>query len=402
MYTITEIENHLVGLSHGGTLNKVRNKYYLMHRAANALLSKIKPLETIRLATLSQTVHSDYYNYAVPSDYSSLIGVYPQANRQSFDQAFRVGAEYFDRRSKIDDRKISIEGLDGTKKLRINWDIRKPKVLSTMESYNGNGTWVASGTASNVATDTLYKYSGGGSVRFDTAASGDGIENTTLGALDLTEEDEIADAYVPFYIKDAIELAKLTSVTFVWGNNLSTAFWTGVAVTAQADGTAFRVGWNVIKVPWSTATETGTVDPLTVDAARITCAATSGINDIRVDNILFSIGYPFDIKYHSKFLFQTAAGVWIAQPTVDTDVVVLDNDAVNIFLYECLDEMAHQVEGEDSTFDMAQANKKLYGDPRASDYVGRVGLYAAYRSEYPSQSVKITSNYGLKPKFNRF
>lgn len=401
MFTISEIENNLVGLSHGGTLNKVRNKYHLYFRAANNLLSKIKPLETIRVATLAQTVHSDFYEYGLPSDYSSLIGIYPQANRNLSDQPSRVFAEAFDRRRSIDNKMYSIEAVDGVKKARINWAVRQPKVLSTMESYNGNGTWSAVGTASNVATDTIYKYAGSGSVRFDTAASGDGIQNTTLNALDLTDEDEVANAYVPFFIKDTTELAKITSATLIWGNDVTTKYWTGVAVTAQADGTAFRVGWNTIKVPWSTATETGTVDPALIDSAKITFASTSGMNDIRVDNIMFSIGYPFDIKYQSKYLFQTAAGVYINQPTTDTDVVVLDNDAINIFLYECLDEMAHQTEGEDSSFDMAQANKKLYGDPRASDYVGRVGLYAAYRSEYPAQTKKVTANYGLKPRFNR-
>lgn len=402
MYTITDIEDNLVGLSHGGTLNKVRNKYHLYHRAANNLLSKIKPLETIRVATLAQTVHSDFYEYALPSDYSSLIGIYPQANRNLSDSPTRGFADSFDRRKSIENKSYSIEGLNGTKKIRINWKTRQPKVLSTMESYNGNGTWSASGTASNIATDTIYKYSGGGSVRFDTAASGDGIQNTTLNSVDFTDEDEIADVYVPFFIKDAAELAKITSVTALWGNDVTTKYWTGVAQTTQADGTAFRVGWNVIMAPWSTATETGTVDPTTIDSFKITFASSSGLNDIRVDNILFSIGYPFDIKYQSKFLFQTAAGVWIAQPTTDTDVLVLDGDAVNIFLYECLDEMAHQVEGEDSSFDMQQANKKLHGDRNASDYVGRVGLYAAYRSEYPGQTKKVVANYGFKPRFNRF
>jgi hypothetical protein len=116
---------------------------------------------------------------------------------------------------------------------------------------------------------------------------------------------------------------------------------------------------------------------------------------------MFTIGYAFDIKYYSKYLFQTTSGTYINQPTTDTDLVVLDNDALNIFIYECLDEMAHQVEGEDSRFDMEQARKKLHGDNNSSDYAGRVGLYAMYRSNYPTQEKKIISSYGMKPKWNR-
>lgn len=398
---IAEVENNLIGLSHGGTLNKVRNKYHLFRRAANNMLSNIKILETMRVVPLSQTVHSDIYEYALPSDYSSLIGIYPQAGRTSQDQPTRSGAEAFDRRKALTNKDYSIEGSEGAKKIRINWKTRTPKIISTMDSVTGNGTWIAVGGTTNILTDTIYKYSGGGSVRFDTAATGNGIQNTTLATIDLTDEDEIADVYTAFYVKDATELAKLTSITLAWGNDMTTNYWTAVAVTAQADGSAFRVGWNIIKAPWSTATETGTVAPAIIDSFRITVASTAGINDIRFDNILVSIGYPFDIKYHSKYLFQTASGVWIPQPTTDTDIVVCDEDSINIFLYECLDEMAHQVEGEDSVIDAEQARKKLWGNNNAQDYAGRIGLYAKYRAEYPSQTKKLTSSYGLKPRFNR-
>ena len=399
MITINELENHLVGLSHGGTLNKVRNINYLYNRVANTVLSKIKPLEAIRVAPL--IVSSDMYDYALPSDFYSLIGIYPQGERNWNEEGERNTIEDFDRKKKIDDKKFSIEALNGIKKVRIDWDTRPAKVLHAMESYNGNGTWVASGTTTNILTDTIFKVSGGGSVRFDLGATGDGISNTTMSSVDLSTEDEIADLYLSFYIKDTTELAKLTSVTALWGNDVTTNYWTGVEQTSNTDGTAFRVGWNQVKFPWATATESGTVSPSTIDSAKVTFATTGTLNDVRVDNLFFTIGYAFDIKYYSKYLFQTSSGIYINQPTLDTDLLVLDNDALNIFLYEALDEMAHQVEGEDSRFDMEQARKKLYGDGNAPDYAGRVGLYAQYRANYPTQEKKIISSYGLKPKWKR-
>lgn len=399
MFSISEVENNLVGLSHSASLNKVRNKYHLYERAANNVLAKIRPLETMRVATLASTIHDAQYNYALPSDFGSLIGVYPQAGRTLLDDGQRILAEDFDRRKELDNRVLSIEGDNGSKIIRINWNVKTPKTLHNMNTYDGNGTWTAVATASNVATDTIYKYSGGGSVKFDVAVSSDGIQNTGMSQVDMTSEDEVADIYVPIYIKDSTDLANFTSATIIWGNDLTTNYWTGVTQTAQADGTAFRVGWNIIKVPWSTATETGTVDPTAIDSFRITFAVGGAITALRVDNIVFSIGYPFDIKYYSKFLFKNASGTWISQPTTGTDTVVVDNDAYNIFLYECLDEIAHQVEGEDSSFDMNQAAKKLYGDPRAIDPSARVGLYARYRSMYPAQDIKARGNYGMKPNY---
>lgn len=399
MISINELENHLIGLSHGGTLNKVRNRYYLYKRVANTVLSKIKPLESIRTSQL--VVSTDNYTYQLPSDFYALIGIYPQGERNWNEEGERTTVEDFDRKKKIDDKKFSIEGINGTKVVRIDWDTRPSKVLHSMESVTSNGTWVASGTTTNILTDTIYKITGGGSVRFDVGVSGSGIANTTMASVDLTTEDEIADLYLSFYIKDAVELAKLTSVSARWGNDVTTAYWEGVAQTQNADGTAFSIGWNTVKIPWSTATETGTVNPATIDSARVTFATTGTLNDVRVDNLMFSIGYAFDNKYYSKYLFQTAAGAYISQPTTDTDLLILDDDALNIFIYECLDEMAHQVEGEDSRFDMEQARKKLHGDNSASDYAGRVGLYAMYRANYPTQEKKIISSYGMKPKWYR-
>jgi hypothetical protein len=399
-FSISEVENNLVGLTHSGTLDKVRNKYHMMERAANNVLSRIRPLETMRVATLASTIHDAQLDYGLPSDFNSLVGIYPQAGRTSNDKGQRVLAESFDRRQQIDDKKFSIEGRNGSKIIRINWNVKTPKTLHNMNGITSNGTWAAVATATNVATDTIYKYSGSGSIKFDVAASGDGIDNTDMSTVDLTSEDEIADVYVPFYIKDAADLANFTSIDMRWGTDLSANYWTGVTQTLQADGTAFRVGWNVVKFPWSTATETGTVDPALIDSVEITVNVGAAIEQLRVDNIMFSIGFPFDIKYYSKFLFQDSASAWKSQPDVGTDVVVLDNDAYNIFLYECLDEASHQMEGEDSSFDAAQASKKLWGDPRAQDSVGRVGLYAHYRTMYPSQGIKPTSHYGMKPRYN--
>ena len=396
MYTIGEVQNNLIGLSHSGTLNKVRNVYNLYERAANNMLSKIKLLESMRTAPLADAVHDKLYSYAVPTDFMSLVGIYPSGERGLYDDVARVFAEQFDRRKGLDDKKISIEGNNGNKIFRINWKNRTPKILSNMDSYNGNGTWVIVGTASGLTTDTQYKYSGGGSVRFSVAVTNDGIQNTTLSAVDLTDEEGIADFVVPIYLPVA---TNLNSVAFSFGNDLTTNYWTTDEVYTQFDGTAFQVGWNILKFNWNDAVEHGTVDPTAIDAVSFTFNVDAAIADIRVDNILCSLGSIFDVKYYSKYLFQTAAGVRIAQPSLDTDYVICDSDSINIFLYECLDEIAHQVEGEDSSFDILQVSKKLYGDPRSQDPVGRIGLYARYRAEHPAQNKKAVTSYGFSPTY---
>jgi hypothetical protein len=384
MFTITQIKEHLTAMGHSGTLNKVRYFEAACERAANTMVNKVKLAESQRLATLSQTVHDKLYEYALPSDYLSIIDLYPQGDRTNRDWAQRIKAGRFDLLKALTNKSITIEGSEGTKKMRINWKIRSAKVLNTMDSYNGNGTFSAVGSAVNIKTDTIIKYSGGGSVRFDLVATGDGIQSSDMSAIDLTDEDEIGEFVVPIYFS-----AVPTSVSLIFGNDLTTNYWTTVAQTTQADGTAFKAGWNIIKFPWSTATETGTVDPATIDAVKITVAKATALADIRVDNILCSIGYAFDIKYYSKYMFQSSAGAYESRPSTDDSNVLCDNDSLQIFLLELLKAIAHQLEGTDSVFDISFADKELSV------------LYQAYKGEHSDESRKAVATYGGLPRFGR-
>ena len=387
MFTVGQIKSHLTGLGHGGTLNKVRNIEELFERSASKFLARCKPLETMRTGVLASTIHDDLNDYALHSDYNSLIDLIPQDNRGSWDSAFRNAAGRFDLEKATRNRTVSIEGSEGTKIIRINWKSRSSALLNTCDSLTANGTWSIVATASGLVIDTITKRKGSASLRFDVATTGDGIDNDDMTAVDLTDEDEVADVLFDLYIKNSADLANFNSITAIWGNNLTTTLWTGVAQTAQADGTAFKIGWNQIKVPWNTATETGTVAPATIDSFRVTTNIDAAIGDLRLDNIRFSIGRNFDIKYYSKYLYKTTAGVYISKPTSDDDSVTIDNDSLPLFLFELLKDMAHQVEGTDSAFDISYAERELKE------------LYPAFRAEYPSQSKKMIRSYGGSPRW---
>lgn len=385
---VSEFKDNLTGMLHGGTLNKVRNIEGAMRRAANTMLMKIDPIDTMRTVALSNTIHDDVYNYSLPSDYKKIIDLYPQSSRELFDTANRHLAERFDLRKKMVDKVVSIEGEEGTKIIRINWRGRAAKTINEASSLTANGTWSASGSATNVIADTIDYVSGNGSIRFNLVTTGDGIKNNDMTAVDLTDEDEVGDFFVWFKVRSSAELALLTSATLVWGNDLSTNYWTSTQTT-QVDGTVFQVGWNQVKFPWSTATQTGTVDPATVDTLRVTFAAT-GAMQLRVDNITCSIGRNFDLKYYSKFLLKNTSGTWIGKTTSDDDTVVLDDDAVQIYLLETFIACAHQMEGMDSGFDIQWAKGEL--DP----------LYRRYKSSYPSQSKPALSSYGTPTTLRHF
>lgn len=387
--TIDEVKGNLNGLLHGGSADDLTEVELMLERSANTLLSKIDPVDTIRTAALSSVVHDDVYNYALPSDYKKIIDLYPQDNRNEWDRAVRNYAGKFDLQKAIKNKVISIEGSEGSKTIRINWRSRQGKTIHTMNSVTENGTWGAVATATGIKANTIFKISGSASIEFDIVTSGDGIQNTTMSPIDLTDEDEVGDFFTWMYFGTVP-----TSVSAQWGNDLTANYWTSTAQTTQADGTAFKVGWNLVKFSWSTATETGTVAPATVDSFKVTVVS-SAQNNVRVDNIICSIGRNFDIKYYSKYLVKNSAGTWIHKTSSDADVCVLDSDAIQIYNLENLIAAAQQ--SQNNSQDIGWAKQELNGNSSSPDKEERIGLYGKYRGEYPSQSKKAVTSYGSLP-----
>lgn len=394
MITIGEVKSHLIGMGHSGTLNRVRNFEQMCFRAANTMLTKVKPLEIMYVAELPQAVHDQIYDYPVQDYFGSVIDVYPADNRTSMDDASRIYAETFDRTkgNGIGLDRISIESKQGVKFLRIDWPVQAPIVVNTMSSLTANGAWSAVGSATNLRLDTLRKISGAASIEFDLVTTGDGIKNTTMTAVDLSAVDSDGVFFAWVYFPS---VTNLTSITLRWGNDLTLSYWQSAAATTCFDGSAFGTGWNLVSFPWTSATETGTVDDTEIDSLEFTVAATGAIAGIRVDNIVVSLGRYFNLKAYSKYLFQDGNGTWLSQPNVgeDDNVVMCDTDSVQIFLLELLIAMAQQTEGGDSSFDISFAKTQLHGDPSSPSIEGRLGLYRMYKSDQPDQRKKITAKW---------
>jgi len=379
---ITSLKESISGMTHSGTTNKIRNFNELCKRAAGNVIAKIDPRETRRITNLTNAIHDDIYNYSAPSDLKRVIDLRPQVNRDQSDNFSQWFSEEFDKYKGSYDDLFQIRHNDGTKSLRISKNISPaPVTLHSMNSLTDNGTVAIVGTAENLKIDTLHYITGNKSIQVDLPATGDGIQITDFSDVDLSDHDEISEQFIRFYVDTSDDLDLLTSVTAIWGNDLTANYWTGVAQTAQADGTAFRVGWNIIRIPWNTATETGTVDPTAIDCLKITFATTGAITNLRIDLWTSSIGQIFEIEYYSKYLFRSTAGVWKEKPTSDEDLINLDSDTFNIFTLEVLIASAQQMQGADATFDIEFARKELQE------------LYLRHKENAPSEKIRPISHY---------
>src|SRR3990167_10789057 len=106
--TIQDVKNHLTGMLHGGTLNKIRNLEHAFERAAANVLANIKPVDSERETALTSLIYDDIYNYPLPSDFGGIIDIKPQDTRTALDVSSRRFAEPFDLRKSIADKQISI------------------------------------------------------------------------------------------------------------------------------------------------------------------------------------------------------------------------------------------------------------------------------------------------------
>lgn len=391
-FTCLQTKEHLEGMLHSTTLNKVTNLSSLLERAGRNLISKIDLEETIRIAQITNKVHDDIFDYSCPADLKGrkIIDIRPQVNRNEGDSFQQLHSKEFDMFKSSDT--FEIRWNNGVKSLRLSKDVTpSPVTLHEMDSITSNGTWAVGGDATNLTLDTDNFISGGGALNFDIDASGSSahIEITDMTAVDLTKLDEIGVLFVWVYLPDT---SIITSIALRWGNDTSN-YWT-VTSTEPHDQSSFKTGWNLVKFAWNGATETGTVAPATIDYLRVTVAYDGTADtDIRVDKIVASTGEIFEIEYYSKYLFTNSGGTRQGTFNDDADIVVLEDDAFNIYTNECGLLLSQQQKGKDARVDELFFRKELYGDPASPTVEGRMGLYKAYKVDHPAESIKPKGFY---------
>lgn len=381
-YLVSDWKTDLERKLHGTTIDKIASPYELAHEAARNVLLQIDPAETKRITEISNALYDNVYRYVVPTDLkgNKILDIRPQANRAVSDNFDQVYSEEFDRYKT--NNSFTIEHSDGVKYVRISKSLTAGVLLNECESATANGTWAASSGASNLTADSLYKITGSASLNFDLASTGY-IENSTMTQVDLSEHDEISSIFVWVYMPTVV-----TNVILRWGNS-STVYWSKT-VTTNFDSTSFQTGWNLLRFDWSTASETGTVDPTAIDYIRVTLTYTGTADtDYRVDSIYSRLPEINEMVYYSKYLFRNSSGTWIEKPTDDTDIVNLDTDSYNLFLYESCLLAAQELQGEDASFDVSYWERR------------RKEAWDMYRATYKSEVIKPQSRYYKQPRINR-
>ena len=384
-YSITSAKSELSAILHGTSVNKIINLYGVFNRAARDVLIDCDPNETIRTLPIANPVFQKVYDYPAPADLKGnrVIDIAPQVDRQSTDiwqqiypQAFDVTKGF----SFMDDFAVTFNAF--VKTLRINSPFSiSPIVLNTCDSLNGNGTWSVGGNASGLVVDNQNFVSSAGSLQFNLTASGTTgyLENSTETAQDLSAWLNQGTLFLYTYLPTP---TSITKVNLRFGSSSSNYY--SVDATLTQSGTVFQTGWNLLQFPWLGASVTGTPDPTKINYVRVTWTTDGTLQTaVRLDQITASLGTIMNISYYSKFMFRDAVtGAFQETVTDDTNLINLDTETLNIWLYKVAELAVQQQQGLDAMFYDGAYFQKEYND-----------ALTRYLYLYKSQTSKVHQTY---------
>jgi hypothetical protein len=244
------------------------------------------------------------------------------------------------------------------------------------------------GNASNIQTDNQYFTDGAsGSVSFTldqtgVPASSGYVENSTMGALDLTDYFNNAYFFFQVYLPTA---SGFTNVKLRVGSD-STNYYE-YTFTTDYFGNSFQNGWNQLGAVWSSFTTTGTPDITAMDYIRATFTYDGVVQtQVRINQFYCRMGVIFNIGYYSKYLFRDTAGTFKEETDSETDYINLDTDGRNLFIYAAAIEAVQQQQGlAGMFFDDPSMNAKY------NDALGE------YQAKYKSEITKPRIAYYRQP-----
>jgi hypothetical protein len=394
MFTVGQFKTKLTPKLHGTSLSRIGDLYGSIGEAAFNVLSRIDPYTTIRRARIENAIYDKIYNYIAATDLkgnNKVVDIRPIGERSTGDTIVGSYSRQFDTK-KYNDR-FTIEVINGVKTLRIAKALTARTVLHRCDSLTLEGTVTASGDANNIDTDTLDFISGDRSIKFDLdGLTGQGIITFALNsAIDLSNMEDLGALFHWIKFPDA---TRINSFILRFGSG--SGAYSPITITAPHDRTSYESNaWLLNRYDWEDAgADTGTPDFTAVDYIQIVINYDTGtaLSNVKIDNITAALGKVYEMLYYSNCLFRDTTGAtYKSVPTADSDVILIDDNDINMLLYEALIILGQEVKGKSMATDLLYADKRLNGNPKNGNRDN--GLYSLYEEQYPSQAIEQQEDY---------
>lgn len=260
------------------------------------------------------TYHKGVDVYSLNSDFKADIDLsYKKASHGRTAEFHKVSPNSFhSEQQKI--KRYAIQDIAQDRRIMINATGNKVSV-NNATSYDGDGTWVAAGDASNISTDTNEFFDLTGSINFDYNGTSGTLTVSDMSAKDLSDYVDRSAVYMNIFLPT---VSNFTSVTIRIGSD-SSNYYTASATTDHI-GDSVVTGWNKLKFNvWDTSV--GSPDAENIDYIQITLAygSTANDTDFRIENIFVSEDIPLILEYYSLNMVKDAGD--------DTKRAIFDDSA---------------------------------------------------------------------------
>lgn len=352
-----------------------------LNQGVRQVLSDLDLLTTRRRTALTPNLFSGLFEYAAPTDLKGY-GIITVQNQKWTKTPFWKLVPYEEFMRRQENSTLAISDYDFIKKLYIKSELSDTKTtLSNLDSLtSGGGTWGSFGDAENVEAGIDNYVEGSGSIKFDISSAGGttcGIVNSTLTQVDLSDYfNGDGNCIVWAYITST---TNLTNFILRIGNDASNYYTK--TVTAQADGTAFVNGWNLLNFNLATFTTTGTVTDTAMDYCAIYFTKTAGKvseTGYRFDNILFRRGEINNLYYYSGYGWQSSGGTYKVNSTLTSDLLNAGEEEYELIKCKCAELAAEEVDEEK----VAEKEGLRYKQ-----------LKKSYEMGHPSEALQIITTY---------
>lgn len=378
----------------GRSLNQIGDFFLHCKEAGGNTLLRINPGQTRRTARIANALYSHINHYVAPSDLkgdNKVIDIRPYSERDPDVFDSHRFPRQFDR-EKVENT-FSVEYLNGVKTLRINKEVGPVATLATLDSLTAGQTVTGSGDVTDLTTNSFDQLVGNACVEFGlNGSTGSGTIKIALpSVIDISDLSGLAAIFAAMKFQAA---GRLTNVQIRWGSDDSNYYYSNITSPHDRDRFESMV-WSILRADWSSASTQGSPDATSIDTITFvfTYNTTGGaIPNNRLDSVTVSKGEPYEIVYYSNCLFQGTDGTYKQIPTADNDVVLIDGEGVNIFVYELMLILIQEL-GDKSVRQSARwFENQLFGHERSGGEWKR-GLYDIFNREYPDQSVEQTVQY---------
>jgi len=385
---VSQYKDQVSAILSGINLNSVTDLNGTLERAARTVVQRADIPEASGIQNI--TLYPGVTDYECDTTIfgTAVNDIRPQGiSRPSWDTATKTTQQQFDRLKayRANSTRSTFQYENGVPIIRIVAPFLNQG--ANLDKCTQVGNWTASGTASTPIVDTSVYYQSPASLRY-TVTTGAGIVSQTLSnSIDLSSYEDVGVAFLASFVP--ADVSNLTSITLKIGSDSSN--YNSVTATTPFIGAFTDNIWQLVAFDFSTASQTGTPDWTAIDYIEITDNVTGTITNIRIGSLFISLPTPSQILFQSAAIFLPSGSTTaLTTITANTDTIVLNDPAYNLYLYEGALAVLENTSGGmgDAMYERLSRKLGIDGSGKISG-----GLYGEFLGDNPSQELRTTSSY---------